>query len=58
VRSLAAQEGRRVRVNAVLTERGPIGWNDEATAGAVRLLLSDDALGISGTATSIAGGRG
>jgi hypothetical protein len=58
VRSLAAQEGRRVRVNAVLTEREPDGRNDGATAGVVRLLLSDDALGITGSATSVAGGRG
>jgi hypothetical protein len=73
VRSLAAREGgRRVRVNAVLTARhtaadgllgsppplatfpGRVGVE---AAGAVRLLLSDDAAGVTGTALSATAGR-
>ncbi len=56
VRSLAAGEGERgVRVNAVVASRpGPV---EVEVAGAVRMLLSDDAVGLTGTAVSAMGGR-
>lgn len=56
VRSLAAAEGERgVRVNAVIASLpGPV---EIEVAGAVRMLLSDDAVGITGTAVSATGGR-
>jgi NAD(P)-dependent dehydrogenase (short-subunit alcohol dehydrogenase family) len=73
VRSLAAREGGRgVRVNTVfsalhtpksdLTGSPPPlptfpGTVDREVAGAVRMLLSDDAAGITGTAISATGGR-
>jgi len=73
VRSLAAREGGRgVRVNAVLSARHtsasgllgsppPLatfpGRIDVEVAGAVRLLLSEDAIGITGTAVSATSGR-
>ena len=73
VRSLAAREGgRAVRVNAVLSARHtstggllgsppPLatfpGRIDVEVAGAVRLLLSDDAAGMTGSAISPTGGR-
>jgi NAD(P)-dependent dehydrogenase (short-subunit alcohol dehydrogenase family) len=73
VRSLAAREGgRAVRVNAVLSARHtraegllgsppPLasfpGRIDVEVAGAVRLLLSDDAAGVTGSAISPTGGR-
>jgi NAD(P)-dependent dehydrogenase (short-subunit alcohol dehydrogenase family) len=73
VRSLAASEGpRRVRVNAVTTELftapdvltgapPPLasfpGRIDVEVAGAVRMLLSPDSLGVTGTVVRAAGGR-
>jgi NAD(P)-dependent dehydrogenase (short-subunit alcohol dehydrogenase family) len=73
VRSLAAREGgRAVRVNAVLTaihtdpsgllgSPPPLatfpGRIDVEVAGAVRLLLSEDAAGVTGTALSSTAGR-
>jgi NAD(P)-dependent dehydrogenase (short-subunit alcohol dehydrogenase family) len=73
VRSLAASEGpRRVRVNAVTTELftapavltgapPPLvsfpGRADVEVAGAVRMLLSNDSVGITGTVVRAAGGR-
>jgi NAD(P)-dependent dehydrogenase (short-subunit alcohol dehydrogenase family) len=73
VRSLAAREGgRAVRVNAVTTElftapavlpgppaplAGFPGRVDVEVAGAVRLLLADDAVGLTGTTLRAAAGR-
>ncbi len=73
VRSLAAREGGRgVRVNAVLSARptpahgrpgSPLplatvpGRVDVEVAGAVRLLLADDAAGVTGVALAATGGR-
>jgi NAD(P)-dependent dehydrogenase (short-subunit alcohol dehydrogenase family) len=73
VRSLAAREGgREVRVNAVTTElltappvlAGPPpplpsfpGRAEVDVAGAVRMLLSSDAIGITGSTVRAAGGR-
>lgn len=73
VRSLAAREGgRNVRVNAVVSARHtdpegllgsppPLptfpGRIDVEVAGAVRMLLSDDAAGITGTALGATAGR-
>jgi NAD(P)-dependent dehydrogenase (short-subunit alcohol dehydrogenase family) len=73
VRSLAAREGHRgVRVNAVLSSihtdpaellssPPPLttfpGRIDVEVAGAVQLLLSDDAVGVTGTALSSTAGR-
>jgi NAD(P)-dependent dehydrogenase (short-subunit alcohol dehydrogenase family) len=72
VRSLAAAEGGRgVRVNAVLSARpvaspaltgsAPLttfpGRVDVEIAGAVRMLLSDDSAGITGTALVATGSR-
>jgi len=73
VRSLAASEGpRRVRVNAVTTELFTVpevltgappplasfpGRVDVEVAGAVRMLLSPDSVGVTGTVVRAAGGR-
>ncbi len=73
MRSVAVSEGRRaVRVNAVTTELwtapgelvGPTpalalfpGRIDVEVAGAIRLLLSDDAAGVTGSVVSPDGGR-
>lgn len=54
VRSLAAAEGERgVRVNAVVSALR----TEVEVAGAVRMLLSDDAAGITGTAVPASGRR-
>jgi NAD(P)-dependent dehydrogenase (short-subunit alcohol dehydrogenase family) len=56
VRSLAAGEGERgVRVNAVITSLP--GRVEVEVAGAVRMLLSDDAVGLTGTTVTATGRR-
>jgi NAD(P)-dependent dehydrogenase (short-subunit alcohol dehydrogenase family) len=59
VRSLAAGEGERgVRVNAVITSLPSLpGRVEVEVAGAVRMLLSDDAAGLTGTTVTATGGR-
>ena len=57
VRSLAAAEGERgVRVNAVIGAALP-GQVEVEVAGAVRMLLSADAVALTGTTVSATGGR-